>query len=117
MRYWLGLTMALAAAGCINGAPLPPTPASSLAVLPASDRAAQDAEYIELARNFLRAEGKDPAQATYEVHRSLPRDGEQAHDAGDGPPTAAIVKVDFLNGAVWELDIKTDGDIVRRADR
>jgi hypothetical protein len=100
--------------GCINGAPLPPTPASSLAVVRSPDRAAQDAEYVELAKSYLRAEGKDPTQATYEVHRSLHHD-DQTRDPDDGPATAAIVQVNFLNASPWELDVKTNGDVVRRA--
>ncbi|HWB07942.1 MAG TPA: hypothetical protein VG826_01770 [Pirellulales bacterium] len=116
MRYWPWFTMTSLAFGCINGAPLPPTPASSLAVVQPSDQTAQKAEYIELAKSYLRAEGKDPTQATYEVHPSLTHE-DQPNDPGGGPATAAIVKVDFLNGAVWELDIKTNGDVVRRADR
>jgi Tfp pilus assembly protein PilF len=116
MKQWPWLILLPAVFGCINGAPLPPTPASSLAVIPTSNRAAQDTEYIELAQNYLRNEGKDPAQATYEVHRSLHHD-DQTNDPDDGPATAAIVKVDFRNGAIWELEIKTNGDILRRADR
>ncbi len=100
--------------GCINGAPLPPTPASSLAVVRTPPGGEQDAEYIELAKNYVRAEGKDPTQATYEVHRSLRHD-DQPQDPDDGPATAAIVKVNFLNASPWELDVKTNGDIVRRA--
>lgn len=116
MKQWPWLIFVSAVVGCINGAPLPPTPASSLAVLPTSDRAAQKVEYIQLAQNYLRGEGKDPMQARYEVHPSLPHD-DRANDPTDGPATAAIVKVDFLNGALWELDVKTNGDVLRRADR
>ena len=116
MKQWPWFIWLPAVLGCINGAPLPATPASSLAVLPTSDSALQKAEYIELAKSYLQTEGKDPMRATFEVHRTLPHE-DQTADPDGGPPTAAVVTVDFLNGTIWELEVKTNGDIVRRAGR
>jgi hypothetical protein len=100
-------------AGCINGAPLPPSPASSLAVVPNPDRAAQDAVYIGMAQNYLRAQGRDPTQATYFVHRTPRREDERIEEAAN----AAVVEVDFLNGSVWHLAINREGDLTRLTTR
>jgi hypothetical protein len=110
MERWPWFMMVAIVVGCINGAPLPPTPASSLAVIPAPDRAAQEAQYIEMARNYLREQGKDPTQATYVVHRRLRRDEDEATDQ---TPISAVVEVNFLNGAPWQLAVKADGDVIR----
>lgn len=111
MNRWIWLLAMAAAAGCINGAPLPPTPASSLAVTNIRPNAElQNAEYVQMAQTYLRGLGKDPTQATYSVHRSRLHDDDETTDE---PATAAIVSVRFFSGGVWQLTIKTDGDIMR----
>jgi hypothetical protein len=44
------------------------------------------------------------------VHRTARHDEDQTSDE---PTTAAVVRVSFLNGGVWQLAVKTDGDIMR----
>ncbi|HVA45258.1 MAG TPA: hypothetical protein VNH11_02630 [Pirellulales bacterium] len=96
------------AAGCINGAPLPPTPTSSLTPTNvAPDREQQEAEYVQIAQTYMRGLGKDPTQATYQVRQNPRRDEEQDDEAA----TAAIVDVNYLNGNVWHLAVKENGDI------
>lgn len=111
MKRLVWLVIASLSAGCINGVPLPPTPASSLAVTPNANRDAQDGQYIELAQNYLRAQGKDPAQATYEVHRGPSRDDPSS----EKPTTAAIVVVNFISAAPLQLAVKTNGDVEQLA--
>ena len=108
MKRFSNFFLALAMTGCINGAPLPPIPASSLAVVPNPDRAAQESQYIVMAQDYVRSQGKDPTQATYKVHFN-PRQNEDA--AADEPATSAVVTVDFLNGAVWHVTVNRDGDV------
>lgn len=102
---WLLLA---AAAGCINGAPLPPTPVSSLARSDVSpDKQLQDAEFVQIAQTYIRGLGRDPTQATYNVRRT-----PQHEDDEEGEPaTVAVVDVDFLNGYVFHLAVKDNGEI------
>jgi len=115
MNRWPWLLAIAAAAGCINGAPLPPTPVSSVAV-PAgtSNGDVQESEYVQMVQTYLRGQGKDPTQATYSVRRT-PRHEEEA--TGDEPTTAAVVRVNFLDGNVWHVAITTDGDMNRITNR
>lgn len=107
MRQFAWLLLALTL-GCINGAPLPPTPASSLAVSNRSpDQQLQDAELVQIAQAYMRGLGKDPTQATYKVRRP-PRHGDE--EEGEAA-TAAIVDVDYLNGNMWHLAVKENGEI------
>jgi hypothetical protein len=103
------------AGGCINGAPLPPTPTSSLSVSAgASNGQLQEAEYVQIARTYLTGQGQDATQATYTVHRTPHR----ADDASpDGPDTIAVVDANFLNGNVWHLAIKDNGEIAPLSGR
>jgi hypothetical protein len=110
-RFSISL-LAAAITGCINGAPLPPTPASSLAVVPNPDRAAQESQYVVMTQDYLRSQGKDPTQATYKVHFN-PRH-EDDGESGE-PVTTAVVTVDFLNGTVWHVTVNRDGEVTRRA--
>jgi hypothetical protein len=112
MKRLVWLVIASLSTGCINGVPLPPTPPSSLAVIPTANRDAQKAQYIELAQNYLRAQGKDPTQAKYEVHRGPSRDDDQPSDQ---PTTAAIVVVNFISAPPWQLAVKTNGDVEQLA--
>lgn len=112
MKQFSNLFLAVAMTGCINGAPLPATPASSLAVVPNPDRAAQESQYIVMAQDYVRSQGKDPTQATYKVHFN-PQHEEGS--ATDGSSTAAVVTVDFLNGAVWHVTVNRDGEVTRLA--
>ena len=100
----------LATTGCINGAPLPPTPASSLAMPHGTpDRKLQDAEFVQIAQNYVRNLGKDPMQATYNVRRTPQRQNEEEGES----PTVAVVDVDFLNGYVVHLAVKQNGEIAQ----
>ena len=103
---WLLLAMT----GCINGAPLPPTPASSLALPTGTpDQKLQDAEFVQIAQNYVRNLGKDPLQATYNVHRTPQHDDVEEGDAA----TVAVVDVDFLNGNVVHVAVKQNGEIAQ----
>ena len=107
-RLWWLVLMAVAA-GCINGAPLPPTPASSRAVPQISvNGELQDEACINLAQNYLRSLGKDPTQARYVVHRNPPLDDEAGADESS---PVAVIDVSFLDGNVWHLALKSDGDL------
>ena len=114
MKRFSNFLVAAAMTGCINGTPLPPTPASSLAVVANPDRAAEESQYVVMAQNYLRSQGKDPTQATYKVHFN-PRHEED--EASDGPATTAVVTVDFLNGTVWHVTVNRDGEVTRLATR
>lgn len=109
------LLLLIMAGGCIHGAPLPPTPTSSLAVNSGTpDRQVQESEYVQIARTYLSGLGKDPTQATYTVHTTPHRD---ADESSDGPATVAVVDVDFLDGSVWHLAITADGVIAPLSGR
>ena len=106
----------LAFAGCINGAPLPPTPlATSETVAPTRTNAQQqEADFITIAQNYVRGQGQDPLLATYEVHRN-PRLEEDS--GSDESVTLAVVDVNFINSSPWHLAIKSDGDISQLSAR
>lgn len=107
-RLFWSLMLAVAT-GCINGAPLPPVPASSKAVPQVSvNGELQEAECIRIAQSYIRSLGKDPLQATFEVQRN-PRVDEEA--SSDERPTIAIINVRFVDGTVWRLALKNDGDL------
>lgn len=109
MNRMAWILASVVAGGCINGAPLPPTPRSSLAVgAGASSGQLQEAEYVQLARTYLSSQGQDATQATYTVHRTPHRDDDENPD---GPQTIAVVDANFLNGNVWHLAIKENGEI------
>lgn len=61
-----------------------------------------------MAQDYLRSQGKDPTQATYKVHFNPRRKEDRA---ADDPASAAVVTVDFLNGAVWHLTVNRDGEV------
>ena len=103
------LVVLAVAAGCINGAPLPPTPTSSRAVPQVSvSGELQEAACIHVAQTYIRSLGKDPNQATFEVHRNPPADEESSSDER---PTIAIIDARFVDGTVWRLALKSDGDL------
>lgn len=106
--------LAMAAAGCINGAPLPPTPASSLARQPVKPNGEiQEAECIHIAQTYVRGLGKDPTLATYEVERNPRLDEEPGSEE---TPTIALIKVNFIDGMRWRLALKADGDLILLAN-
>ncbi|HET6879969.1 MAG TPA: hypothetical protein VFI31_07430 [Pirellulales bacterium] len=116
MYHCFGLLLLLGFAGCINGAPLPPTPLATFeTVAPArTDAQQQDADFIKIAQNYVRGQGQDPLLATYEVHRN-PRLEEEP--GSDESVTLAVVDVNFINSSPWHLAIKSDGDISQLSAR
>lgn len=114
MKRTLYLLAMTAVTGCINGAPLPPRPASSLARQPVKANGdIQEAECIHIAQTYVRSLGKDPTLATYEVERNPQLD----EDAGsDETPTVALIKVSFIDGGRWRLALKADGDLILLAN-
>lgn len=112
-RFFCLLALA-ATTGCINGAPLPPTPLSSLTRPPLKPNdQLQDAEYIHVAQDYVRGLGKDPQLATYEVERHPQLDDEPGSDE---VPTAALIHVNFIDGNRWRLALKADGNLILLAN-
>ena len=112
-RLWSILVVS-AAAGCINGAPLPPTPASSRALPPIRvDGELQEAECVQIAQTYVRSLGKDPTQATFVVNRNPQLDEEPGSDSSS---MVAVIEVNFLDGTRWRLALKSDGDLSLLAD-
>ena len=109
MKRLLWTVTLIASAGCINGVPLPLTPASSRTFQPVRpDGELEEAQCIQIAQTYVRGLGKDPTLATYEVHRHPTLDEEP------GPeeiPTVAVIDVDFIDGARWRLALKRNGDL------
>jgi hypothetical protein len=114
MNRFLCILAILLATGCINGAPLPPTPRSSLTRQPlAPNGELQEAECIQIAQTYVRGLGKDPIQATYEVVRNPELDEDTGSDEA---ATIALIHVNFLDGTHWRLALKADGDLVLLAN-
>lgn len=112
-RFLCILTIAVAT-GCINGAPLPPRPASSLSYQPVkANGEIQEAECIHIAQTYVRGLGKDPTLATYEVERNPQLDEEPGSDE---TPTVALINVNFIDGGRWRLALKADGDLILLAN-
>jgi hypothetical protein len=106
---YLAFLLFLSAAGCINGAPLPPTPVSSRTFQPVrSDGEVEEAQCIQIAQTYVRGLGKDPMLATYEVHRHPTLDEEPGSEE---IPTVAVIDVNFIDGTRWRLALKRDGDL------
>lgn len=114
MNRLLYLLALAAATGCINGAPLPPTPLSSLSRQPVKPNGEiQEAECIHIAQTYLRGLGKDPTLATYEVERNPQLDEEPGSDETS---TVALIKVNFIDGTRWRLALKADGNLILLAN-
>ncbi|MGH7135036.1 MAG: hypothetical protein ACREHD_04805 [Pirellulales bacterium] len=106
---YFALLLFLAALGCINGAPLPPMPASSRTFQPVRpDGELQEGQCIQIAQTYVRGLGKDPTLATYEVHRKAELDDEEDSDE---TPTVAVIDVNFIDGTRWRLALKRDGSL------
>jgi hypothetical protein len=109
MNRFCWLALIPITAGCINGAPLPPTPASSRAKPQVTvNGELQEAECIQIAQTYVRSLGKDPTQAAYEVHRNPKLEDEPGSDEST---TIAVIDVKFLDGSLWRLALKSDGDL------
>jgi hypothetical protein len=114
MKQWLSIVLVTAALGCINGAPLPPMPASSRTFQPVKpDGELQEGQCIQIAQTYVRGLGKDPTLATYEVHRNPELDDEEDSDE---TPTVAVIDVNFIDGTRWRLALKRDGNLILLAN-
>ncbi|HVX15061.1 MAG TPA: hypothetical protein VHC22_27970 [Pirellulales bacterium] len=114
MNRWSWLLALPVMAGCINGVPLPPTPASSRAVPQVQiDGELQETACIQIAQTYIRSLGKDPTQATYVVDR----DPQLKEEPGSDESTmVAVITARFLDGTVWRMALKSDGDLSLLAD-